>query len=99
MACNNKPRRNPNGSWTYPSSAEALEEVGLHTIAHYIEVRRQTIASFIVNRPIFELCQGAERKRGTSNRQYWGEQPMDLEAARANAVVAADDDAEDDTQP
>ena len=93
------PCKNPDGMWTYPLTEDVLEVAGLYTITHYVGVRRQTIANFIVNRPIFELCRGAERKRGTSNRQYWGEQPMDLEAARANAIVAADDDAEDDTQP
>ena len=31
-------------------------------------------------------------KRGTGNRQYWWEQPMDLEAARASAVVAVPED-------
>jgi hypothetical protein len=93
------PCKNPDGMWTYPLTEDVLEAAGLYTITHYVGVRRQTIANFIVNRPIFELCRGVERKRGTSNRQYWGEQPMDFEAARANAVVAADDDAEDDTQP
>lgn len=34
-----------------------LEEVGLHTIEHYIDARRQAIANYIVkNEPIFELC-------------------------------------------
>jgi exonuclease III len=86
------PCEKPDGSWTYPASEEVLEKAGLYTIAHYMEVRRNTILNFIVNRPIHTLCQDAVRKRGTGNRQYWWEQPMDLEAARASAVVAVPED-------
>ena len=86
LAVDNKPRRNPNGEWTYPSSEDVLEEVGMRTISHYIEVRRQTIAAFIVNRPIFSFCTAGERRRGSSPRQFWWEQPMDLDVARAAAV-------------
>ena len=81
MARASKPRRNPDGSWVYPPSVKTLEEVGLQTIEHYVLVRRQTIADFIVNRPIFGLCVGGERRRGTSPRQWWWEQPMSLDAA------------------
>ena len=49
MACINKPHSNPDGSWTYPPSELTLEDVTLHPIAYYVEVRRQTIAKFIVN--------------------------------------------------
>ena len=41
------------GKWTYPALTAVLEKAGLYTIEKYIQVRRQTIASFIVNRPIF----------------------------------------------
>ena len=85
-------RRELDGTWTYPALEEALKKAGLYTIAHYMEMRRNTILNFIVNRPIHTLCQDAVRKRGTGNRQYWWEQPMDLEAARASAVVAVPED-------
>ena len=81
MARASKPRRNPDGSWVYPPSADTLEEVGLKTIAHYVAVRRQTISDFIRDRPIFGLCVEGERRRGTSPRQWWWEQPMDLDVA------------------
>ena len=93
MALVNKPRKDPtSGTWTYPPSEDALEEVGLHTIADYVQVRRQTIANFIVNRPIFNFCVDGERKRGTCPHHFWWEQPMDLDAARASAIVAANDE-------
>ena len=74
--------------WNHPASADVLEAAGLYTVKEYIEVRRQTIAAFIVNRPIFNLCRGG-RRRGSSNRQFWWEQPFDLEEARASAPAAA----------
>jgi len=72
MARVNKPCRNPDRSWTYPATPDVLEEIGLQPIAHYVEVRRQTIAKFIVNWPIFDFCVAGKRKRGTSPRQWWG---------------------------
>ncbi len=50
----------------YPNSAAVLDEVGHKTIAHYIGVRRQHIASYIVNKPIFQSCVDGVRKRGSS---------------------------------
>ena len=84
------------GPWAYPLSEEVLEKAGLHSIGHYIEVRRQTILNFIPDRPIYALCQDAVRKRGTGNRQYWWEQTMDLEAAQSatTAVVLDSSDGE-----
>ena len=96
MSCDNKPQREPNGTWKYPALDEVLEELGLQSILHYVEVRRNTIARFIVNRPIFGFCVGADRLRGSSPRQWWWEQSMDLDRARAlvldDAVVASDDE-------
>jgi hypothetical protein len=48
-----RPEKLPDGTWTYPNSAAVLDEVGLETIAHYIGVCRQHIASYIVDKPIF----------------------------------------------
>ncbi len=81
MAQEHKPRQQSDGTWTYPSMEDVRAEVGLHTIEHYIRVRRNTINQYIATRLILELCTEAERKRGTQPRQYWWEQPMDLDAA------------------
>ena len=56
---------------------------------HYMGVRWQTIDDFIVTQPIFDFCVEGERKHGTSPRQWWWDQPMDLEAARGAAAAAA----------
>ena len=49
MAHVHKPVSNPDRSWTYPATEDVMEETGLRLIAHYVDVRRQTIARFIVN--------------------------------------------------
>ena len=90
MAREYKPRRAIEAgtgtvTWAYPPTEKVLEECGLFPMTHYIEVRKQHVASFIVNRPIFDLCVGSERLRGTAPRQYWWEQTLDLDAARASA--------------
>ena len=61
---------------------DVLKAAGLQTIAHYMDVRWQTVANFIVNRPIWELCAGAVRRRGSPVRLFWWDQPMDLNLAR-----------------
>jgi hypothetical protein len=60
-----RPEQKEDGSWRYPRSEDVLKAVGLKSIAHYVDVRHQTVANFIVNRPIHELCTGAVRKRGS----------------------------------
>ena len=65
-----QPEKKPNGSWSYPRSKDVLDAAGLHTIAHYMDVRRQTVIDFIVNRPIWELCAGAVRRRGSPIRPF-----------------------------
>ena len=64
-----------------------LEEVGCQTMAHHIEVRHQAIATYVVDRPIFGMCEGGKRQQGTSRRQWWWEQSMDLDKARALAGI------------
>ena len=98
MARVNRPRRvqrDGTCQWSYPSKDDVYEEVGLFPIRHYIEVRRQTVAAYIVNRPIFDRCVDAERPRGSSYHLFWWEQPVDLNLARggeqSSPGVAADD--------
>ena len=78
-----QPNRTPDGTWTYPNSQDVLKAVGLKTISEYIAVRRETIARFIVDRPIFALCRDGERKRGSATRIFWWEQPLTLDDPEA----------------
>ena len=99
MAREYKPRRAIEAgtgtvTWTYPPTKKVLEECGLFLMTHYIELRRQHVTSFIVNRPIVYLCVESNRMRGTAPCQYWWEQPLDLDAARAlaNNVAAGEEE-------
>ncbi len=82
-----RPTMLPDGTWMYPNSAAVLDEVGLKTTAHYISMRRQYIASYIVNKPIFQTCMDEVRRRGSGVRQFWWAQSMDLETARAACIA------------
>ena len=64
--------------WIYPKSRRVLATVGLRPVEHYIGVRRNTIARWISHGPIFNLCKGAERQRGSAPQQFWWEQCLDL---------------------
>ncbi len=80
-------KKKPDGSWLYPRSKDVLEAAGLQTITHYIDVRRQTVANFILNQPIWELCAGAVRRRGSPIQPFWWDQPMDLDLAKERGLL------------
>ncbi len=82
-----RPMKLPDGTWTYPNSAAVLDKVGLKTIAHYISVRRQHKASYIVDKPIFQTCMDGVRRRGSGVCQFCWAQSMDLEMARAARIA------------
>ena len=77
------------GSWKFPKTKTVLAAAGLHTIEHYVQVRRARTMRWVDDRPIQKLCREAERRRGTTPRLYWWEQPMDLEEASAGAPADA----------
>ena len=49
---------------------------------------------FVVDRPIHALCLDAERQRGTANRQYWWQLPVDLPSDSSEGTPAVTDDDE-----
>ncbi len=78
MAVKHKPRKGPGNTWSYPKSKDVLEECGMSTMEEYIAVQGQTIAVYVVTRPILHECRQGERKRGAvphrgggSNRWTW----------------------------
>ena len=79
MAVKHKPRRGPGHRWIYPKSKDVLEECGMNTLAEYITVRRNTIAVYVVTRPILTECRQGEWKRGAVPHCWWWEQQMDLD--------------------
>ena len=90
MAKKHRPKRGPNGVWVYPKMVDVLEECGMRSIANYIQVRCQTIAQYVVTRPILTACVGGERRRGSMSRQWWWEEPMCLDAEDAIGSDASD---------
>ncbi len=81
-----RPVQNEDGSWTYPRLEEVLLAVGLKTIAHYVDVRHQTVMNFIINWPIYELCVGAVRKRGLPARSFWWDQLIDWDLVQEGGL-------------
>jgi hypothetical protein len=79
MAKKHVPWQGPRQQWVYPPSDKVLEECGMHTIKHYIDVRREAIAKYVVDRSILAECQGADRRRGLMPRRWWWEQKMCLD--------------------
>ena len=77
------------GTWKYPKTKTVLAAAGLHTIEYYVQVRRARILLWVEKRLILNLCRSAERRRGTTPRLHWWEQPMDLDEASAGAPVDA----------
>ncbi len=82
------PQKRPDGMWKYPNLEKVLQDVGLQSISHYIGVRRQHIANFIVNWPIFQLYLERVRKSGSAHCQFWWEQLLDIDAAGLLALAA-----------
>jgi hypothetical protein len=78
MAEKHKPKKGPNHTWAYPWSSDVLQECGMATISHYINIRRATIFQYVVDRPIYEACKGGERRRGLPPQLWWWEQKMSL---------------------
>ena len=79
MARKHKPRKGLFGKWQYPSTKDVLAECGLHSVEEYIRSRRSTIATYVVNRPLYLECKEGERRRGSMPRQWWWEQELGLD--------------------
>jgi hypothetical protein len=86
MAEKHKPKKGPNHGWVYPRSSDVLQECGMATISHYINVRRATIFQYMVDQPIYEACREGEWRRGLLPRQWWWEQKMSLDDKDADGA-------------
>jgi len=72
---NRMPRRH-NGEWVYPPIASVLDDCGMCTIEEYILRRRETVGRWVSTRPVFELCQAAERQTGSPQVLKWWDQTL-----------------------
>jgi hypothetical protein len=84
-----QPLKLQDGMWTHPNSVAVLDKVGLKIIAHYIGVWRQHIASYIVNKPIFQNCVDGVVRCRSSIHQFWWTQSMDFETAQAAPLAGS----------
>ena len=55
-----QPEKKPNGSWLYPRSKGVLDAAGLHTIAHYMDVRRRKF--YRQSTDLGTLCGSSEKE-------------------------------------
>ena len=63
--------------------------VGLDEIGVYTALLQNTVAQYIENRPIMDLCLASERKPGLRLSMKWWEQPdLDILGIRAGNAVA-----------
>ncbi len=63
MATTHKPRRGPWNEWVYPKLEDVLRECGMKTMMEYIQIHWQTIAVYVVTRPILQECRKGEQQR------------------------------------
>ena len=72
----------------------AREEIGFELMETYISRRQNTVAQNIVTRPILDLFEAAERKRGGwVGMRQWEQEIIELAGARETAAAAeADED-------
>ena len=64
-------RRVKDGEWHYPSLEGAMKEAGLTDIRTSILRRQNTVAQYIVTRPLLDLCKGARAREGAKVPQRW----------------------------
>ena len=61
------------GIWEYTSAEAAREEAGFEIMETYIWKSQNRVAQYISTRPILDLCEAAERKRGEWVGLRWWE--------------------------
>ena len=73
-----------------------MAEAGFEGIGTYIKRRQNTVAHYIVTRPILDLCGRYARRPGARvSRRWWGLDGLDLEGTKKRAVEAAESDGEE----
>ena len=80
-------RRRTDGSWEYPPLEETLREAGFEGIRKSVTRRQNTVAQYIVTRPILDLCDRSTRRPGERVPWRWWEQDgIYLEGAKKRAA-------------
>ena len=80
-------RREKDVDWHYPSLEWAMQEAGLTDIRMSILKRQNTVAQYIVTRPLLDLCEGARAREGAQvPLRWWYQAGIDWETAKAKGV-------------
>ena len=54
-------RRGAGGEWEWDSVEVALKATGIWTTRYYLQRMQATIAEYVADWPIYEICTGVER--------------------------------------
>ena len=88
-----QPQRGWDGKWYYPSLQVAMREAGFIEIRESITRRQNTVAQYIVTRPILDLCeQNTQRAGERVYRRWWEQKVIDLKTAKERATEALETD-------
>ena len=83
-----QPRREKDGDWHYPSLEGAMQEAGLTDIRTSIMRSHNTVAQYIVTRPLLDMCEGTRAREGAKvPLRWWDQAGIDWEKAKAKGVV------------
>ena len=94
-----QPRRGWDGKWFYPSLREAMREAGFEEIRKSITRRQNTVAQYIVTRPILDLReQDTQRAGARVSRHWWDQKGTYLKTAKERAAEALATDSESESK-
>ena len=90
--------RGRGGEWYHPSLEGAIKEAGFKEIRTSITNRQNTVAQYIVMRPLLDLCEGFKQRGGARvTRRWWDQKGIDWETAKTR-VAETDSESEIDTE-
>ena len=95
----NQPRRWGGGKCTYPPLKEAMRETVFEGIRKAVTRMQNMVAQYIATRTIMGLCERAtQREVARVSRRWWGQEGLDLEAAKERAAEALATDSESESE-
>ena len=96
-----QPQKIKDRRWVYPPLAGIMKEAVMVGIRTSILRRQNTVAKYIVTRPILDLCEQATRHPGVQVSRWWWEQTgKDLKGAQEKAAeAAAETESESEDEP
>ena len=94
-----QPHRGRGGQWTYPPMKEAMREAGFEWIWKAITRRQNTVAQYIVTRPILDLFEQATHRMGARvSRRWWDQEGIDLKAEKERSADSTATDSESESE-